>query len=94
MKLLISWNSLWTNKQRTIFIIILISLAFASTVVFNGYTTYMINGMEMGYVEKTGSFQIANTGYFDNKYDSLLGADDIKRIRKILEKDDRIDEVT
>ena len=94
MKLLISWNSLWTNKQRTIFIIILISLAFASTVVFNGYTTYMINGMEMGYVEKTGSFQIANTGYFDNKYDSLLGADDIKRIRKILEKDDRIYEVT
>lgn len=94
MKIHIAWNSLWTNKQRTVFIIILISLAFASMVVFNGYTRYMIEGMEMGYVEKTGSFQIATKGYFDNNYDKLLSSEDIEQIKILLEDDERVDEVS
>lgn len=76
----IAWNNLFFNKKRTILITLLIAIACASMLLYNGYVQYAENGMSLGYISKSGHIQIASKGFWASNNNTLLLSKDISFI--------------
>lgn len=83
----LAFDNLWYNTRRTIFSIVLISLALVAIVLYKGYVEYSSRGLKIGFIEKSGHLQIAQKGFWDVE-DSLhiLKKADLLKISNILQK--------
>jgi len=62
----IAWDNLRFNRRCSLLLIIMISITFASINLFYGYIRYTREGMALGFIEKSGDFQIARNSYWNN----------------------------
>lgn len=91
----VAWDDLWYNTRRTIFSIALIALALSAIVLYKGYVEYSSRGLKLGFIEKSGHFQIAKKGFWEvgkkTKTDAedsshILSKKDLSVINNILKK--------
>jgi putative ABC transport system permease protein len=82
-----AWSNLFYNIKRTVLMILLISAALCSIILYRAYAAYSREGMKLGYIEKDGNIQIASPGFWKyggDKY--LLDGEGIKTLYDILKE--------
>ncbi|CEM63065.1 ABC transporter permease [Treponema phagedenis] len=79
-----AWDNITFNKKRNTFSILLIAIASASILLFQGYVEYSKQGMALGFIQKSGNIQIRVKGPHDTfqKDANLLTAKDILQLRE------------
>jgi putative ABC transport system permease protein len=82
----IAWDNLWFNKRCSLLLIVMIAIAFSSINLFYGYVKYTREGMALGFIEKSGNFQIAKKTYWNNTESESpqINGDEILMLKKIL----------
>lgn len=90
----IAWDNVWFNKRCSILLIIMIAITFASINLFYGYVKYTREGMALGFIEKSGDFQIAKDSYWSSISSEIpeINDNEIIKIKEIL-NDKNIDDV-
>ncbi len=77
----LAWNNLFFNLKRTILQILLISVALAALILFQGYVEYSREGMALGFIQKSGNIQIAK-----QDTDALIEGDELAELHAALSK--------
>jgi len=75
-----AWENILFHRSRTLLSVLLIAVATAAILLYEGFVEYSKRGMAIGFVHASGHIQIAKKGFWDEKYrerEYLLEENDI-----------------
>lgn len=85
-------GNLYYNVKRTVALILIISVATTSIILYKGYVEYSKEGMTLGFIASSGDFQIATINYWE-KGSSSLNYLSSEQNRLIIEKLNAINKI-